>query len=392
MTLSEKIRAPHRALSIRRRGQVVPRDVFLDAMTFARPAPPMFTEIFGPLPGVKDAWRAQGATADDVDLAAFPFRFPEYEGIAVSTGFLGGGEPQFIEETANHLMYRDGLGRTMKLSKSAATLALPMDWPVASMGDWDRIREHYAYDASRFASGWLARARQAVAEGRVLTLHLPGGFDTPRQLMGDEAVCYACYEQPELLRAIVKTITETALRVIDEITAQIPIDMLDIHEDMAGRAGPMWGPQQVREFMCPYYRAVWDRAAARGTRLFRQDSDGDMTTILPDLIDAGLNFIYPVEPTGRMDPVALRRQYPRLAMMGGIDKYTLLKGPQAIDAELEGKLPALIAAGGYVIALDHRIPNGVTLESYRHYYAKVWEIIDREAPPSLRRQAGGEEA
>ena len=38
-----------------------------------------------------------------------------------------------------------------------------------------------------------------------------------------------------------------------------------------------------------------------------------------------------------------------------------------------------VGAGGCVLGLDHRIPNGTPLENYRFYIRKAWEIMDREA-------------
>ena len=61
----------------------------------------------------------------------------------------------------------------------------------------------------------------------------------------------------------------------------------------------------------------------------------------------------------------------------------LLKAPigttqTKIVEELEYKIPPMIATGGCVLALDHRIPNGTPLENYRFYIKKAWEIIERE--------------
>ena len=53
--------------------------------------------------------------------------------------------------------------------------------------------------------------------------------------------------------------------------------------------------------------------------------------------------------------------------------------------ELEHEIPLLVASGGCVLALDHRIPNGTPLENYRSCVRKAWEIIARErARPSRR--------
>jgi len=35
----------------------------------------------------------------------------------------------------------------------------------------------------------------------------------------------------------------------------------------------------------------------------------------------------------------------------------------------------MIATGGCVFGLDHRIPNGTPLAAYRHYVKRMWELL-----------------
>jgi len=68
MNAADYIRSFHDRLAIRRRGEIVPREEYLDFMTFRANTRPMFTEIFGPLIGLKEEWAAQGAAPDEFDL------------------------------------------------------------------------------------------------------------------------------------------------------------------------------------------------------------------------------------------------------------------------------------------------------------------------------------
>ena len=45
-------------------------------------------------------------------------------------------------------------------------------------------------------------------------------------------------------------------------------------------------------------------------------------------------------------------------------------------------LPPMIASGGCVLALDHRIPNGTPLENYRYYVRTAREILGLEPDPA----------
>lgn len=367
----------HSDLAINRR-PTVDRVEFLDHLTFQANRRPLFTEIFGPIIGLKEEWFDQGATPEELDFSAFTYRCESRAHVPVSTGWRG-GSTETLEETAEHLIQRDARGRTMKLIKGYATLALPLDWPVRTMDDWLKIKPHYEFTEERFGQDWEAVARRHLEAGRVLCVGIPGGFDEPRQLLGEEATCLAFYDQPELIADILQTIGDTAAKVLDRVSATVPIDLLSVHEDMAGKSGPLIGPKLIREFVKPYYRRVWDLLESRGARLFDQDSDGDMRPVIEPFIEAGVNLMHPLEPAAGMDIVKLRAEYgTRLAFYGGLDKHVLRQGHDAIDAELEYKLPPLVKSGGIVFGLDHRIPNGTPLEAYRYYLQKAWEILERE--------------
>jgi uroporphyrinogen-III decarboxylase len=86
-----------------------------------------------------------------------------------------------------------------------------------------------------------------------------------------------------------------------------------------------------------------------------------------------------MEPASNMDIVQIRQKYgTRLAFYGGIDKHVIRRSKDEIVAELEYKIPPMVASGGCVLALDHRIPNGTPLNNYKFYIKKAWEIIERE--------------
>ncbi len=369
----------HAVLAIAR-SMEVDREEYLDHMTFQENRRPLFTEIFGPLLGLKEEWAAQGATPGEIDMSAFRYRRHMVGAVPVVTGWAQPFEEVILEEDDEFVVARDHYGRRVRLSKLAATLALPMDHPVRTMDDWLRVKHHYEFSEDRLAGDWERVAREHRAAGRVVTVQIPGGYNEPRELMGEEALALAYYDQPELVHDILHTIGETAVQVLDRVTRVVPVDQLVVHEDMAGRSGPLAGPKQVREFIAPYYRRVWDMLQDRGARVFGQDSDGNMNAVIDEFLEAGLNLMYPMEPAAGMDIVALRRIYGnRLALMGGIDKHVLRGTRDEIVAELEYKIPPLVRSGGCVLGLDHRIPNGTPLANYRFYIETAWEIMEREA-------------
>ena len=336
----------------------------------------MFCELFGPLHVLEKEWLKQGATEKEINMTAFDWDYVLKTHLAVNTGPLTGMEPVILEDTPEYTISIDALGRKSKLCKDTATIALPLEFPVQTMDDWMKIKHWYTFSEDRIDYEKLKEQKMLHDLGYLTLFPFCGGFDECRELMGEENLCIAYYEEPELIHDILSTIADTTLQVMERVGEIVPIDNLIVHEDMAGKSGPLVGPLQVKEFIAPYYRKIWDAAKAYGAQLFSQDSDGDMTPVMDAFIDCGVQCFYPAEPVGGMDMVQLRKKYGKqIYFKGGIDKHALRYGKEAIRKELEYKMSEPMLGGGTIFALDHRIPNGVLLDNYRYYVNLGREIL-----------------
>ncbi len=350
------------------------REQFLELLLFGSCERQMFCELFGPLVGLDKEWREQGATPEELDMTGFDWDYVPYVECGGQTGLLGA--PVTIYEDAETLVQRDALGRTLELCKATATVPLPLDFPVKTADDWLRFKPLFEFSEERIDWRAVETARERQREGVLVVGRIPGGWDIARELMGEEVAATAYYEQPELMHDILNTIGSTAVRVFERVTETLTIDQLFVHEDLAGKSGPLVGPKQVREFIKPYYRRVWNLLSNRGTRLFNLDSDGNLTAVIEPFLECGVNAMHPMEPAAGMDIVAVRKQYgSRLALLGGIDKHVLRRSKEEIRRELEYKMQPLMQQGGTVFGLDHRIPNGTPLENYRYYVTLGRELL-----------------
>ena len=357
------------------------RDAYLDYMSGRKVGRLLFVELFGPLIGLDEEWRAQGASEDEIGLTAFGFDSVRRAGIDAASGYWPADEEVVLEDTDESRIVRDRMGRRVKLPKGRATIPLPLDFPVKDEADWARVKPRYRFDETRFADGWADRAREARGNGALIVAHIVGGYDEIRELMGDEEACVSFYTRPDLLRDMLDTFTGLNRTLLSRIMAEVAVDQLSVHEDYAGKSGPLVGPNIIDEFMGPYYRAAWDEVE-RTAEIFQLDSDGNINPIVDSLLNAGINSILPNEPAAGMDIVALRTQYgDRLRLVGGIDKFAPRTSREEIDAELEYKMQPLMRDGGVIFGLDHRIPNGTPIELYRYYVRRARETLGLEPDP-----------
>ena len=361
------------------------REEYISLMTFGDVGRPMFVELFGPLIGLEEEWARQGATSEELSLSAFDFDYVPAINCGANCGIFGGAEPRVIEDNSEYTISIDALGRRMKMIKGYATLPLPLDFPVTDMDSWLKVKHLFSFDERRINWEAVDRVKKMQSEGVLVRGNIPGGFDVTRELMGEENLCIAYYEDPELIRDILETVTDTAYRVFERVGERLVIDNLCIHEDMAGKSGPLIGPNLIEEFLSPYYSKIWGLVSSNGTRLFSQDSDGNMNPVIDSFIKCGVNIMYPFEPAAGMDMVKAREKYgTALAIKGGIDKHVLRGSKADIRRELEYKLQPCMQKGT-VFGLDHRIPNGTPLENYKYYVDTAREILG--LPPRSKQGA-----
>ncbi len=351
------------------------REEYIAHMTFQDVGREMFCELFGPLKNLEPQWRAQGATEEEIGMVAFDWDYVLKNDLPATVGLFG-GEETVVSDTPEERITIDRFGRHMKLCKSSATIPLPMDYPVEDEESWAKIKPRYLWREDRVDMEAVKRCAQQRDAGYLQLMWIPGGYDELRELMGEENLSYLFYDEPELLQEILTTIGDNCVKALERMGEICPPDVLCVHEDMAGKSGPMVGPRQIQEFLKPYYRRVWEAASQMGCKLFSQDSDGNMNPVLGEFLDCGVNCFYPFEPMAGMDMVQARKQYGKtFAVKGGIDKFALRQGKAAILKELEYKMQPIMRSGGCVFGIDHRIPDGVPLEDYRYYVNTGREIL-----------------
>ena len=118
----------------------------------------------------------------------------------------------------------------------------------------------------------------------------------------------------------------------------------------------------------PRYRQIIEYLRSHGVEIITYDSDGNIEALIPDLIDVGVNLIWPCECAAGMDIRRLRAEYGHdLALSGGIDKRELAKGRRAIEREVVGKMAPLLEDGGYIPTVDHAVPPDISYDNFMYY-------------------------
>ncbi len=316
-------------------------------------------------------WLGEGKPAEVTDHRSFMEPDPVPGTVPVNCGPCPRIERQVLSEDEDFVVANDSWGIIRRYYKHGETMSEFIKFPVAGRDDWERFKaERFdPHHPERLAGPWREQgqawmeAEIPIQLGSFPDVTIYGGV---RWLLGDEECLLAFYDDPELVHDIMDHLTDVYLAVFREVVKHVRVDIIHIWEDMCGRQGPLISPAHWREFMTPCYRRIKAFAVNHGIPLLSVDTDGKPDDIVPVMMEAGVNYLWPMEVAAGTDVNDYRARFPELALMGGVDKRALARGPAAIDAELDRVWPA-VATGRYIPDLDHLVPDDVSWESYVHY-------------------------
>jgi uroporphyrinogen decarboxylase len=190
-------------------------------------------------------------------------------------------------------------------------------------------------------------------------------FTTAWQLMGMTTFAYSVVDAPELVHALVERLGSLHHEVVERVVGLPGVGALLVGDDLAYSGGLMVSPGFLRREVLPWYREV-GQICRRHDLPYVFHSDGNVSEILDDLLDCGVNALHPIEPKC-MDIARVKERYGgRLCVMGNIDLgYTLTLGtPAEVEEEVKLRLRQCGPGGGYILGASNSVPDYVPFTNY----------------------------
>ncbi len=333
-----------------------------------------------------DRWQREGHVplADPHGFLAKRFAYDERG--AFSLGMLGWCEAAFVpafeqrvlEDRGEYELAQDFAGRAVLYFKGRRSGFMPeyVGHPVVDMKSFDELcRWRMSPDTPERYAGFeehMKKAEAAEAAGLMIQANLIGGYMYLRSLVGPLALPYMFYDDPQLLHSCMAQWLKLADAVLSRCQSRVTVDELYLAEDICYNKGSLISPDMMRAFLFPYYRELIEgikaRQRDRARHLhFQVDTDGDCRPVIDVYRELGMDAMSPFEVASGCDVVEIGRQYPGLAMFGGIDKRVLAVGGERMERYLRRILDAMYRRGGYIPTCDHGVPEEVSFENFTRY-------------------------
>ncbi len=170
-----------------------------------------------------------------------------------------------------------------------------------------------------------------------------------------------------------------SMRIFEMADGQVLISSSS--EDLGAQNGLLYSPEHIRTYFLPLHKRMINLIHGAGAYVMWH-SDGAIRRILPDLIDAGIDILDPVQwRCEGMDREGLKRDFgSSLVFRGAVDnQYTLPFGTvEEVKQEVIDNINILGKNGGYILGPCHNIQAIGPEENIVAMYQTAYEygIVD----------------
>jgi len=168
--------------------------------------------------------------------------------------------------------------------------------------------------------------------------------------------------EPEHAHRFLDKLVEVHLANLEQFLAAVGeyIDIILFGDDLGMQTGPLMSPQMYREFFKPRHKLLWNRAKQLADVKVMLHCCGGVRELMPDLIEAGLDAINPVQISCLgMDAGWLKADFGADITFwgGGCDTRDILPtgAPQQVADNVKEQVRILSPGGGFVFQQVHNI-------------------------------------
>ncbi|MBE0652282.1 MAG: hypothetical protein IH594_00700 [Bacteroidales bacterium] len=214
--------------------------------------------------------------------------------------------------------------------------------------------------------------------------HVAGFTENSLRIRGYEEWYMDTVIDPAGVEALLEIILEDKIRYWDAVIDwalehgyQDQIDVISECDDLGSQSSTIIDPETIRKMVIPGFRKLFAHLKTRlpGAKTFLH-SCGAIRELIPDLIDAGLDILNPVQYTAAgMELKGLKKDFGKDLVFwgGGIDTQTTLNNgsPQEVRDMVKKNLDIMAPGGGFVFAPVHNMQDDVPAENFW----AMWETL-----------------
>jgi uroporphyrinogen decarboxylase len=305
---------------------------------------------------------------------------PPYATLFNMVGNLDAGN-QVVEETETTKLVRDGNGALLRWRKDQSGAAEHVDFLVKKQADWEKhvrpgLVDKNLYERRIDFNLYREGRAKCARDRRFFTCGVVGAFDQMSPVCGHENLLVGMAMEPDWVREMCDLYVTATIEMLEILFEREGLpDGMWVWDDLGFKRRPFMSPAMYRDLLFPGHKRLFDFVHARNLPVILH-ADGLVESLVPSLIEAGLDCLQPIEVKAGMDLLKMKKNFgEKLAFIGGMDARELISNDLGrVQKELEAKLPAARAGSGYILQVDHSVSSQVNYETYSFFVKKGLEI------------------
>lgn len=213
----------------------------------------------------------------------------------------------------------------------------------------------------------VREAQDYFGKEKAIFVHTRDVFSFARDMLGFENLFIDLYEEPELVHELISMQVEYSTKVAKNLRS-MGIEIIDTQDDIATARGLFISKEMYCSFFQPHYKELVQNFKKEGLWVAKH-SDGDLRSIVPELLDAGIDILDPIDPMGHMDLAEMKRLYgDRVTLKGNVDCVGALVTGTLEDVErvVKGCIDAAAGGGGYILSSSNSIHSSINPQNYKY--------------------------
>lgn len=178
---------------------------------------------------------------------------------------------------------------------------------------------------------------------------------------GMEEYFVKMYEAPEVVEAATEKVVDYYVAMNDRFFAGLGdrADVMFFGNDFGTQRDLLISPEKFRQFVLPSFKRLIAVGKKYGKKILLH-SCGSIARIIPDLIDAGIDGLHPLQAQAQGMAADQLAQYKEdIAFVGGIDAQTFIVNATPADVQREVRRVHGLLGPNMVVSLSHEevLPN-----------------------------------
>jgi uroporphyrinogen decarboxylase len=281
-----------------------------------------------------------------------------HDGVWLPFGGFTGLQPKVLAEN----IYQDEWGTTFQKNDASWPIDAPIDYPIKERA---QLRTYRLPDPTLPGRDLeIRRAAETCNDDLALLGGVSGPLVTAWMLLGYERICYALYDDPGLVTDVLKMSNDYYKEAARLSVAAGCIGMW-VSDDFGDSTHELLSLPHFREYILPYLNDLVEYIDSLHVPVLLH-SCGHISGYLEDLAQTKITSIHPLQRTAGMDLRVVKQQFGnRFCIIGNIDSSRTLPfgTPEDVAAEVREAIDIAAPGGGYVLASDHSLHDGIPIEN-----------------------------